>query len=85
MTISTSHYGRKPSRLIAAKMLAVDDNVETISVSCKVTKVKRIVAVGLYALRIMHRDIVVDGVVSSSYAQYVHPRVAKSRCWPFDS
>lgn len=82
VTLSASHYVRTPSGLLAAKNVAVDGKVETISGSCKVVAVERVAAVGLYAPHTLHGDIVVDGVVASSYAQSVHPRVAHALLLP---
>lgn len=82
VTLSPAHYLRTPSGLVAARHIAVNEDVMTVSGTCKVVSTERVAAVGLYAPHTMHGDIIVDGVVASSYVQSVHPRVAHALLLP---
>lgn len=82
VTLSPAHYLRTPFGLVAARHMRVNEDVLTVSGTCKVVNVERVAAVGLYAPHTIHGDIIVDGVVASSYVQSVHPRVAHALLLP---
>lgn len=82
ITLSPAHYLRTPSGLVAARHIAINEDVLTVSGVCKVMSIERVAAVGLYAPHTIHGDIIVDGVVASSYVQSVHPRVAHALLLP---
>lgn len=85
VTMSHSHYLRLADRsLVAAGSVRVGERVNTVSGICAVKDVQGVRADGLFAPHATHgdADLVVDGVVVSSYSKAVHPKVAHALLAP---
>lgn len=76
ITLSGSHYLYANGRLTAARAVRVGHRLRTVSGESAVVRVESVVERGLIAPHTMHGDVLVDGVVASSYTTAVHPRVA---------
>lgn len=83
VTLTASHYVREAGgSLVAAGAVAVADSLLTVDGPCDVIAKDVVVQDGLYAPHSMHGDLVVGGVVVSSYSKAVHPRVAHALLAP---
>ncbi len=78
ITLSRSHYIYADRKLKAARAVQVGDTLRTLSGNSPVTVVRLVRDIGLFAPHAIHSgDIVVNGVLASSYTTAVHPRVAQ--------
>lgn len=77
ISLSPAHYLYANDQLTAASAVRIGDVLRTVDGPSRVTRVDMVHDVGLVAPHTMHGDIVVDGVVVSSYTMAVHPRVAE--------
>lgn len=85
VTMSHSHYLRLADRtLVAAGSVRVGERVNTVSGICAIKDVQGVRADGLFAPHATHgdADLVVDGIVVSSYSKAVHPKVAHALLAP---
>lgn len=78
VTLTRSHYMYANGRLVSAGDVRVGEWLETVDGNCKVARVSKVVAQGLFAPHTMHGDLLVDGVRVSSYSTAVEPRLAHS-------
>lgn len=76
ITLSPSHYLYANGRLVAARRVVKGDVLRTLEGPSKVRSVERVTDFGLVAPHTLHGDLVVNGIVASSYTTAVHPRVA---------
>ncbi len=77
ITLSHAHYLYANGRLTAASAVAVGDTLRTLAGPSRVTAIREVVAEGLVAPHTLHGDLLVDGIVASSYTRAVHPRLAQ--------
>lgn len=85
VTMSHSHYLRLADRsLAAAGSVRVGERVNTVSGVCAVKDVQAVRDDGLFAPHATHgdADLVVNGIVVSSYSKAVHPKVAHALLAP---
>lgn len=80
--LSAGHYVYANGRLTAAAAVQVGDMLRTVTGPSKVAAVDIVRERGLVAPHTMHGDIVVDGIVASSYTTAVHPRLAQMMLAP---
>lgn len=77
ISLSPGHYLYANSRLVAAAQVKVGDVVRTVDGPSKVVRVGTVRDVGLVAPHTVHTsDVVVNGIVASSYTTAVHPHLA---------
>ncbi len=76
ITLSATHYMYANGKLVAARAVKVGDTIRTVKGPAKVKAVEEVKDFGLVAPHTMHGDIVVNGVVASTYTTTVHPRLA---------
>lgn len=78
ITLSPSHYMYVNRKLTAARAVRVGDVLHTIAGDSPVRVIQSVRERGLFAPHTVHSgDIVVNGVVVSSYTTAVHPRIAQ--------
>lgn len=82
LRLSAGHYLYVRGRLRAARAVRVGDVLQTITGLSRVKRVSRVRAAGLYAPHSMHGDLVVDGVLVSTYSTALHPRWAHALLAP---
>ncbi|PXF40307.1 Desert hedgehog protein A [Gracilariopsis chorda] len=82
VSITGNHYLYVNERLVAAHAVQVGNVVRTMSGPSAVVKVERVKDVGLYAPHSLHGDVVVDGIVCSSYSRAVAPGLAHALLLP---
>jgi uncharacterized protein YjbI with pentapeptide repeats len=83
LRISPGHYIYANGKLVTARTVVVGDVLETgDGQAVSVTAVRTQLAAGLYAPATMHGNLVVDGIVVSSYTDALHPRVAHALLGP---
>lgn len=82
ISLSPEHYIYANGKLIAARLVSVGDMLRTVSGLDSVTRVERTRERGLYAPHTIHGDIVVNGIVASTYTEAVHPKLAHAVLWP---
>lgn len=79
VTLSPGHYVHANGRLLAASAVRVGDSLTLANGSeSAVVRVRRVLRQGKFAPHTLHGDIVVDGVLVSTYTTAVHPRLAHS-------
>lgn len=77
LTLSSGHYLHAAGRLVAARRVRVGDLLTLSSgATSHVTHVSQVKRAGKYAPHTLHGDIVVDGVLVSTYTTAVHPTIA---------
>lgn len=77
LSVTPSHYLYANGELVAASAVRVGDVLRLGSGStARVSHVTRAIASGLYNPQTLHGDVVVNGVVASTYTRAVDPRVA---------
>lgn len=77
VTLSPGHYVHVGGLLVAARSVRVGDVLTLSSGSAaEVTEVVRVKRIGKYAPHTLHGDIVVDGILVSTYTTAVHPTLA---------
>lgn len=77
ITLSHGHFLYANGRLSAASAVRVGDVLRTVDGPSRVIGLSVVRERGLVAPHTLHGDIVVDGVVASSYTTAVHPRLAQ--------
>lgn len=77
ISLSPGHYIYANGVLVAARAVKVGDVLRTVEGTSKVNVVERVKDLGLVAPHTLHGDIMVNGIVASTYTTTVHPRVAK--------
>lgn len=83
LRLSPGHYLYANGKLATARTVVVGDDLETgDGKMTAVTSVRVAPAQGLYAPTTMHGNIVVDGIVVSSYTDALHPRTAHNLLAP---
>ncbi|CAN8066607.1 unnamed protein product [Agarophyton chilense] len=82
VTMTGKHYLYANGRLTAAHAVQVGQMLRTKAGESAVTSVHRVKETGLYAPHSMHGDLVVDGIVVSSYSRTVEPRLAHALLMP---
>lgn len=77
VTLSEGHYVHVNGKLIAAGSVEVGDELTLANGSkSRVVSIRHVFMEGKYAPHTLHGDIVVNGVLVSTYTTAVHPRVA---------
>lgn len=83
LRLSAGHYLYANSKLVTARTVTVGDTLETgDGQTVTVTSIRKQLARGVYAPATLHGNLVVDGIVVSSYTDAVHPRVAHTLLTP---
>lgn len=82
VSITGNHYLYVNGRLVAAHAVQVGNVLRTASGQSAVVKVERVKDVGLYAPHSLHGDVLVDGIVCSSYSRAVAPGLAHALLLP---
>lgn len=83
LRLSPGHYLYANGKLVTARSIVVGDKLETgDSQAVSVTSIRTQLARGLYAPATLHGNLVVDGIVVSSYTDALHPRVAHTMLGP---
>jgi len=83
LTASPGHYVYANGARLTARSVAVGDVLPTADGGgARVTRVAAVTATGLYNAHTAHGDLVVDGVVVSTYTDAVHPAVAHALLAP---
>lgn len=77
ITLSHMHYLYSNNKLTAAGAVSIGDKLRTVSGTSRVVEINDVVEHGVIAPHTVHGDILVDGIVASSYTQAVHPRIAQ--------
>lgn len=86
LRISPGHYIYVNGKLATARTVRTGDKLETWNEKkVVVTSVRRVVARGKFAPTTLHGNIMVDGIVVSSYTDAIHPRVAHTMLAPLRS
>ncbi len=73
LTLTAGHYLYLNGKLAAASTARVGDVVTVNDAPAAVVSVKSVAGTGLYNPQTVHGDIVVDGVLASTYTTAVHP------------
>ena len=83
ITVTDGHYLRVGNQLKAAAVVNVGDvlSLQT-GEKTKIVAVHRVVGEGLYNPQTLHGDIVVDGIVASTYTTAVDAKIAHSALAP---
>jgi len=83
LTASPGHYVYANGARVTARSVGVGDVLPTADgAGARVTAVTTVTATGLYNAHTAHGDLVVDGVVVSTYTDAVHPAVAHALLAP---
>lgn len=83
LRLSAGHYLYANSKLVTARTVVVGDKLETgDGQAVTVTSIRTQLARGIYAPATLHGNLVVDGIVVSSYTDALHPRVAHTLLAP---
>lgn len=84
LTLTASHYIRNSEgHLIAAGVVGEGETtLQTVDGSCKVESIEKVTGMGLYAPHSLHGDLIMDGVVVSSYSKAVHPALSHALLTP---
>lgn len=83
ITLTGNHYLYANDRMAVASVVKVGDSLITSTgAPDKVAEVSRIWADGLYNPHTMQGDIVVDGILTSTYTSDIHPTLAHAALWP---
>lgn len=77
ISLSPSHYMYANGKMVAARAVKVGDKLRTIDGPSVVKTVERVKDFGLVAPHTMHGDVVVNGIVASTYTTAVHPHLAR--------
>lgn len=83
LRLSPGHYLYANSKLVTARTVVVGDKLETGNgEAVTVTSIRTQLARGIFAPATVHGNLVVDGIVVSSYTDALHPRVAHTLLAP---
>ncbi|KAI0561486.1 hypothetical protein FGB62_81g07 [Gracilaria domingensis] len=82
VTMTGKHYLYANGRLTAAHAVKIGHLLRTKAGESAVTSVQRVKDTGLFAPHSMHGDLLVDGIVVSSYSRTVEPRLAHALLMP---
>eukprot|EP00178_Gracilaria_changii_P011678 TRINITY_DN329_c0_g1_i1.p2 TRINITY_DN329_c0_g1~~TRINITY_DN329_c0_g1_i1.p2 ORF type:complete len:471 (+),score=77.61 TRINITY_DN329_c0_g1_i1:4521-5933(+) len=82
VSMTAKHYLYADGRLTAAHAVQVGQMLRTKAGESAVTSVKRVRDTGLFAPHSMHGDLLVDGIVVSSYSRTIEPRLAHALLMP---
>jgi hypothetical protein len=81
--LTSNHYLYVNGQLSAAGIVKVGDKLTLgAGAQVEVTSVSRVWGKGLYNPHTMHGDIVVNGILTSTYTTTVHPTLAHAALWP---
>lgn len=76
ITLTANHYIYANGKLKAASLVGIGDKLQTIDGNATVVTIEQVKDYGLFAPHTVHGDIVINRVVTSTYTQAVHPRLA---------
>jgi len=83
LRVTAGHYVYVNGKLQTARTVNVGDALQTAAgVSANVTAVGREWSAGLFNPHTLHGDVVVDGVLTSTYTESVSPSLAHALLWP---
>lgn len=83
LTLTPGHYLYANDELVAASAVRAGDRLRTSSgLVVRVTRIARAHGSGLYNPQTLHGDVVVNGVVASTYTRAVDPRTAAALLAP---
>lgn len=82
ISMTEGHYLYANGGLRAAGSVVVGDRLRTVIGASKVVQVQLKEEYGVFAPHTMQGDVVVDGIVVSTYTTAVHPAVAHGLLWP---
>lgn len=80
--VTPGHYLYVNNKLVAAESVRAGDKVQRIAGEDVVVSVERVMKDGLYNPQTMHGDIVVNGVLTSTFTTAVHPTIARGLMVP---
>jgi Hint module len=83
LLLTEGHYIPVSGQLVAASALALGVEIQLgDGRSDSIVSLRKIESRGLYNPQTLHGDIVVDGIVASTYTTGVHPLYAHAFLWP---
>lgn len=82
ITLSADHYLYVNGKLDAAKNVKLGDKLRTLNGSSQVEQISHVKQHGLFAPHTLHGDIVVDGIVASTYTAAIAPQIAHTLLTP---
>ena len=85
LTATHGHYVYANGELIEAAKVSVGDSISTVKGEARVVDVQIILERGLYNPQTIHGDIVVDGLVTSTYTTFAKANVAHAALAPLRS
>jgi len=82
ITLTGNHYLYVNDTMAVASVVTVGDSLTTTTGPDAVVGVSRVWDEGLYNPHTMHGDIVVDGILTSTYTSDIDPTLAHAALWP---
>jgi hypothetical protein len=84
LLLTAGHYLPANGQLVAASALQRGSAIQLGDGRAdRVVSLRKVAGRGLYNPQTLHGDIVVDGIVASTYSTAVHPLYAHAVLWPF--
>lgn len=83
ITLTPGHFLYVNGHLRAAKDVSVGDILQTLEGASHVISAEKTVEKGLYAPHTLQGDIIVNGILASTYTTALRPMIAHTLLWPF--
>lgn len=85
LTLTGGHYLYRNDQLAPARSVNIGDYLSNKNSKVKVTKVEKMSGRGLYNPQTLHGDIVVKGIVTSTFTEAVRPPLARMLLKPLEA